>query len=83
MSSSWIPAPVPDSDPGAGIQCFQLLFWIPALRSAVAGMTSLVAGRIVPLPVNSLCISHLIVCQHNEKTSNWSIARAMNYMNIV
>ena len=30
----------------AGIQYLQGLFWIPALRSAAAGMTSLVAGLI-------------------------------------
>ena len=31
----------------AGIQYFQGFFWIPDLRSAVAGMTSLVAGLII------------------------------------
>ena len=31
----------------AGIQCFQLLFWIPALRYAPAGMTYLFDGLII------------------------------------
>jgi hypothetical protein len=31
----------------AGIQKSQGFFWIPALRSAAAGMTSLVAGLII------------------------------------
>ena len=31
----------------AGIQSSQGFFWIPALRSAAAGMTSLVAGLII------------------------------------
>jgi len=32
----------------AGIQQLQGFSWIPALRSAAAGMTSLVAGLILP-----------------------------------
>ena len=31
----------------AGIQYYQQLFWIPALRYAAAGMTYLIAGLIV------------------------------------
>ena len=31
----------------AGIQYFQMLFWIPVLCFAAAGMTSLVAGLII------------------------------------
>ena len=63
----------------AGIQYYQQLFWIPALRYAAAGMTYLIAGLIACVNQEMSAVFKAIEIPENER----ALSHKRQYFSVV